>query len=289
MRTAIMTDTNSGMTRAQAEEYGIFLLPMPIIIEDRTYYEGEDLSPSAFYEYLVSGRKITTSQPSPADVTGMWDQILSSGYEELVFIPMSSGLSHTCETASALAADYQGRVQVADNHRISVPLWQSVLEARQMAEEGFDALSIKTMLEESGSNNTIYIIVDTLEYLKKGGRITPAAAALGSVLNIKPILSIQGEKLDAYAKVRGLRKGKAQLIAALRKDLDNRFAGIPRERILLATAGACLTPDEAEEWHRTLEEAFPDYQAIHYQPLPFSICCHTGPGAYGLGAIILSR
>lgn len=287
MSTAIMTDTNSAMTKEEAAELGIFLLPMPLIIDDQIYYEGENLSSSQFYEYLVSGRKITTSQPSPGDVIALWDKIFSQGYDELVFIPMSSGLSNTCQTATGLAADYQGRVQVIDNHRISVPMWESIIEAHQMAKDGADAKTIKQVLEEDAYQNSIYIIVNTLEYLKKGGRITPAAAALGSVLNIKPILSIQGNKLDAYAKVRGLRKGKAQMFAALQKDLDTRFSGIPKDKLHIATAGSCLTPEEAEEWRQAVSQAFPEYAPACYRPLSFSICCHTGPGAYGLGVTAL--
>lgn len=287
MSTAVMTDTNSGMTKEEASDLGIFLLPMPIIIEDQIYYEGENLSSSEFYEFLISGKKVTTSQPSPGDVIAMWDHIFSQGYDDLVFIPMSSGLSNTCQTAISLAADYEGRVQVIDNHRISVPMWESIINALQLADDGADAKTIKKILEEDAYQNSIYIIVDTLEYLKKGGRITPAAAAFGSVLNIKPILSIQGSKLDAYAKVRGLRKGKAQMIAALEKDLNTRFAGIPKEKLHLATAGSCLSDQEAENWRQTVSEAFPQYAPAVYRPLSFSICCHTGPGAYGIGVTAL--
>lgn len=287
MSTAVMTDTNSGMTKEEASDLGIFLLPMPIIIEDQIYYEGENLSSSEFYEFLISGKKVTTSQPSPGDVIAMWDHIFSQGYDDLVFIPMSSGLSNTCQTAISLAADYEGRVQVIDNHRISVPMWESIINALQLADDGADAKTIKKILEEDAYQNSIYIIVDTLEYLKKGGRITPAAAAFGSVLNIKPILSIQGSKLDAYAKVRGLRKGKAQMIAALEKDLNTRFAGIPKEKLNLATAGSCLSDQEAENWRQTVSEAFPQYAPAVYRPLSFSICCHTGPGAYGIGVTAL--
>ncbi|HIX58272.1 MAG TPA: DegV family protein [Candidatus Blautia gallistercoris] len=287
MSTAVMTDTNSGMTKEEASDLGIFLLPMPIIIEDQIYYEGENLSSSEFYEFLISGKKVTTSQPSPGDVIAMWDHIFSQGYDDLVFIPMSSGLSNTCQTAISLAADYEGRVQVIDNHRISVPMWESIINALQLAGDGADAKTIKKILEEDAYQNSIYIIVDTLEYLKKGGRITPAAAAFGSVLNIKPILSIQGSKLDAYAKVRGLRKGKAQMIAALEKDLNTRFAGIPKEKLHLATAGSCLSDLEAENWRQTVSEAFPQYAPAVYRPLSFSICCHTGPGAYGIGVTAL--
>lgn len=287
MSTAVMTDTNSGMTKEEASDLGIYLLPMPIIIEDQIYYEGENLSSSEFYEFLISGKKVTTSQPSPGDVIAMWDHIFSQGYDDLVFIPMSSGLSNTCQTAISLAADYEGRVQVIDNHRISVPMWESIINALQLAGDGADAKTIKKILEEDAYQNSIYIIVDTLEYLKKGGRITPAAAAFGSVLNIKPILSIQGSKLDAYAKVRGLRKGKAQMIAALEKDLNTRFAGIPKEKLHLATAGSCLSDQEAENWRQTVSEAFPQYAPAVYRPLSFSICCHTGPGAYGIGVTAL--
>jgi DegV family protein with EDD domain len=214
----------------------------------------------------------------------MWDHILDSGYDELVYIPMSSGLSNSCSTAIALSDDYDGKVQIADNHRISVTQRGSVLDACKLADSGASAKEIRTYLEETAYEASIFITVDSLTYLKKGGRITPAVAALGSVLNIKPILSIQGERLDAHAKVRGLKKGKQKMIEALREELDTRFHDFDRSRIQLATAGSGLSPEQAEEWRQTVEDAF---QAdVIYYPLSLSVGTHTGPGSYGIGLYV---
>lgn len=284
MKTAIMTDSNSGMTPQEAETLGIFLMPMPVIIDGETRFEGTNLTQEEFYESLTGGKEVSTSQPSPGDLMDMWDQILSSGYDELVYIPMSSGLSNSCATATALSEDYDGKVMVADNHRISVTLWAAIHEAKKLADTGTSAKEIKEYLESTAYDASIFITVDTLTFLKKGGRITPAAAALGSVLNIKPVLSIQGERLDAFAKVRGMKKGKLKMIEALRDDLNTRFKDIDRSRIQLATAGAGLTDAEAKEWRSAVSEAF---QAdVIYQPLSLSIGTHTGPGAYGIGLYV---
>lgn len=284
MKTAIMTDSNSGMTPQEAETLGIFLMPMPVIIDGETRFEGTNLTQEEFYESLTGGKEVSTSQPSPGDLMDMWDQILSSGYDELVYIPMSSGLSNSCATATALSEDYDGKVMVADNHRISVTLWAAIHEAKKLADTGTSAKEIKEYLEATAYDASIFITVDTLTFLKKGGRITPAAAALGSVLNIKPVLSIQGERLDAFAKVRGMKKGKLKMIEALRDDLNTRFKDIDRSRIQLATAGAGLTDAEAKEWRSAVSEAF---QAdVIYQPLSLSIGTHTGPGAYGIGLYV---
>jgi DegV family protein with EDD domain len=284
MKTAIMTDSNSGITPEEARSLGIFLMPMPIIVDGTIRFEGEDLTQEEFYESLSGGMDISTSQPSPGDLMDMWDHILDSGYDELVYIPMSSGLSNSCSTAIALSDDYDGKVQIADNHRISVTQRGSVLDACKLADSGASAKEIRTYLEETAYEASIFITVDSLTYLKKGGRITPAVAALGSVLNIKPILSIQGERLDAHAKVRGLKKGKQKMIEALREELDTRFHDFDRSRIQLATAGSGLSPEQAEEWRQTVEDAF---QAdVIYYPLSLSVGTHTGPGSYGIGLYV---
>ncbi len=223
---------------------------------------------------------MTTSQPSPGEVIGMWDAIFAEGYDEIVHIPMSSGLSNSYESAAGLAADYDGRVQVADNHRISVTLRESVLEAKELADQGLSAKEIREELEIRAYESCIYITVDTLEFLKKGGRITPAAAALGAVLNIKPVLTIQGERLDAFAKVRGIKKGKHKMLEALKQDLATRFQGIEMSRIVIGAAGSGLGEEEEREWTETLKAAFPD-ATVYYNPLSFSIGSHTGPGAVG--------
>lgn len=280
MKTAIMTDTNSGISKAQGEQLGVFVIPMPVIIEEHTYYEGIDLTQEYFYDCLTGGKNISTSQPSPGDVLNMWKQILSSGYDEVVYIPMSSGLSNSCETAIFLAKDFDGKVQVADNHRISVPMKESVMEAVKYAKAGKNAAQIKKKLEENSYNSSIYIAVDTLEFLKKGGRITAAGAALGTVLNIKPILTIQGEKLDAFAKVRGMKKCRTKMIEAIRNDLNTRFQNIPLSRLRLGAAGAGLTEEEIDIWKQELSEAFPELE-LCYNHLSLCIGAHTGPGALG--------
>ena len=285
MKVAVVTDSNSGFTQQAAEEAGIYLLPMPVIIEEETCYEGKDLTQERFYSSLTGNMHVTTSQPSPGDVADLWDQLLEQGYDQIVHIPMSSGLSNSCATAISLAKEYKGRVFVADNHRISVTLKEAALDARAMADAGYTGEQIQKLLEEEAYNASIYIAVDTLEFLKKGGRITAAGAALGTVLHIKPILSIQGEKLDAFAKVRGMKKCRATMIKALKDDLNSRFASYAPGRIQILTAGAGLTGEEAAEWRKMVEEAFPGMD-VYYDPLSFSIACHTGPGAMGIGCII---
>ena len=280
MKTAVMTDSNSGISRREAEKLGIFSLPMPVIINGETCYEGVDLTQEMFYESLKGGKDVSTSQPSPGEVMGMWDEILAGGYDEIVHIPMSSGLSNSCEAAISLAAEYDGKVQVVDNHRISVTLRESVLEARELAESGLSAREIKKELEERAYDSVIYIAVDTLEFLKKGGRVTPAAAALGAVLNIKPVLTIQGERLDAFAKVRGMKTGKHRMLEALKNDLVTRFQGVDMSRVVIGGAGAGLSAEEEKEWTDTLKETFPQAM-VYYNPLSFSIGSHTGPGAVG--------
>ena len=280
MKTAVMTDSNSGISRREAEKLGIFSLPMPVIINGETCYEGVDLTQEMFYESLKGGKDVSTSQPSPGEVMGMWDEILAGGYDEIVHIPMSSGLSNSCEAAISLAAEYDEKVQVVDNHRISVTLRESVLEARELAESGLSAREIKKELEERAYDSIIYIAVDTLEFLKKGGRVTPAAAALGAVLNIKPVLTIQGERLDAFAKVRGMKKGKHRMLEALKNDLATRFQGVDMSRVVIGGAGAGLSAEEEKEWTDTLKETFPQAM-VYYNPLSFSIGSHTGPGAVG--------
>ncbi|MGN0320751.1 MAG: DegV family protein [Lachnospira sp.] len=285
MKTAVLTDTNSGITVDEAAELGIFVMPMPVIIEDKTYYEGDNLTETQFYDALTSGKKITTSQPAPGDLLDKWDEILRS-YEELVYIPMSSGLSNSCSCAIGFAADYDGKVCVADNHRISVTLRESVITAKRMADEGCSAQDIKKALEDEAFNSSIYVSVNTLEYLKKGGRITPAAALLGGVLNIKPILTIQGEKLDSFTKVRGsMKKCEIKMIEAARKDITTRFAEYKMEELHIGTAGAGLNEEEKQEWLRMVSDEFPGAD-VFYNPLSASIACHTGPGAVGIGVTV---
>lgn len=277
---AVITDSNSGITREEAQCMGVRVVPMPIIIDNQIYYEGVDLFPEQFYGYLREGRSVSTSQPAPDDLTGLWDSVLAEGYDEIVYIPMSSGLSSSCQTALILAADYGGRVQVADNHQISVPQKNAVRDACVLAEAGIGAAEIKARLEEAGGDSLIYIGVDTLEYLRKGGRITPAVAAMGSVLGIKPLLTIQGEKLDTFAKVRGTKRCKALLLESMQKSVtEYRQRGLD---IRVDASGSFDDKEEELEWRAMAAQAFPG-EPIQYDPLTLSIGSHTGPGAFAMG------
>lgn len=283
MKTAIMTDTNSGITKDIAKELGIYVIPMPVIIDEETYYENDTITEEEFFCALSGDRHITTSQPSPGDVMDLWDQILNEGYDELVYIPMSSGLSNSCAAALGYSQEYDGKVEVIDNHRISVTMYQSVLHARDLALQGASAKEIKTALEDDAYNSSIYLAVNTLEYLKKGGRITPAAALIGSVLSIKPILTIQGEKLDSYAKTRGsMKKAEEKMLSAVQSDIEKRFADLDQSKLHIGAAGAGLTIEQQEEWVNLLRSKFPAAD-IFYSPLSASVSVHTGPGAVGIG------
>lgn len=283
MKTAVMTDTNSGITKNIAEKLGIYVIHMPVIIDETTFYENNTITEEEFFCALSGDKHITTSQPSPADVMDLWDQILADGYDELVYIPMSSGLSNSCAAAAGYSLDYEGKVEVIDNHRISVTMYESVLHAREMAQNGASAKEIKTALEADAYNSSIYVTVNTLEYLKKGGRITPAAALVGTVLSIKPILTIQGEKLDSFAKVRGsMKKAEEKMILAVQSDLEKRFAQQDMSKLHIGAAGAGLTAAQQEEWLTLLRSNFPQAD-VFYSPLSASISVHTGPGAVGLG------
>ncbi len=279
MSVAIVTDSNSGITQAQAKELGISVLPMPFTIDGETYYEDINLTQEQFYEKLEDPDvEIHTSQPLPGDIMALWDKLLKD-YDELVFIPMSSGLSGTCESATLFADDYDGRVQVVNNQRISVTQYMSVLDAMQMAEDGRDAVYIKKRLEETKFDSNIFITVDTMKYLKKGGRVTPAAAAFAELLGIKPVLRIYGEKLDAFAKARGMNNAKKVMIKAIADDLEKNYGGIHPENpnAWLAMAYTHNLP-EAEEFRTEVEKAFPNYH-IDMFPLSLSISCHIGPGS----------
>ena len=283
MKTAVMTDTNSGITKNIAEKLGIYVIHMPVIIDETTFYENDTITEEEFFCALSSDKHITTSQPSPGDVMNLWDQIVDEGYDELVYIPMSSGLSNSCAAAAGYSLDYEGKVEVIDNHRISVTMYESVLHAREMAQNGASAKEIKTALEADAYNSSIYVTVNTLEYLKKGGRITPAAALIGTVLSIKPILTIQGEKLDSFAKVRGsMKKAEEKMILAVQSDLEKRFAQQDMSKLHIGAAGAGLTAAQQEEWLTLLRSNFPQAD-VFYSPLSASISVHTGPGAVGLG------
>ena len=277
-KVAIVTDSNSGITQKRGEELGIYVLPMPFFIDGELYLEDITLSQEQFYEKLGADSEISTSQPSPGDVMDLWDKLLED-YDEIVCIPMSSGLSSTCETALSLAQDYDEKVQVGNNQRVSVPQEQSVYEAIKLREEGKSAAEIRQVLEKEKMQASIYITVDTLKYLKKGGRITPAAAAIGTVLNLKPVLQIQGEKLDAFAKVRGWKAAKKTMLNAIEKDLTDRFADV-KDQMVLGMAYTC-SKEEADEWKNEIQTRFPDYELVE-GPLSLSIACHIGPGAMAI-------
>lgn len=220
---AIVTDSNSGISQAEGKELGIYVIPMPFLVDGKLYFEDVDMNKEQFYHFLENDADLSTSQPSPGDVMDLWDKLLKE-YDEIVHIPMSSGLSASCSTAMGLARDYDGKVQVVDNQRISVTMQQSVMDAKHLAAAGKSAAQIKEILEKEALESSIYLMVDTLKYLKKGGRITPAAALLGSALNLKPILQIQGDKLDAYKKVRGVKAAKKNMLEAMKKDVEGRFS-----------------------------------------------------------------
>lgn len=281
---AIVTDSNSGITQDQARELGVSVIPMPFYINEKLYFEGITLSQEEFYERLKNDETISTSQPGPADVCGLWDRLLEE-YDEIVHIPMSSGLSASCDTAMGLARDYDGKVQVVDNQRISVTQRQSVLDAITLRDAGKNAAQIKEVLEAQKMDSSIYITLDTLKYLKKGGRITPAAAAIGTVLNLKPVLQIQGEKLDAYSKTRGKKQAKRVMLKAMQDDWNTRFAEYVQRGEMCLQSGYTGNPEEALEFKKEIEEAFPGWEVIQH-PLSLSVACHIG---YGAVAIACSR
>ena len=277
---AVVTDSNSGITQAQAKELGVYVLPMPFIIDEQTFLEDINLTQEEFYEKLQSGANVSTSQPSPDDVMSLWDTLLKE-YDEIVHIPMSSGLSGSCQTAMMLAEDYDGKVQVVNNQRISVTQRQSALDALALADKGMNAKEIKEFLEADKFNSSIYIMLDTLHYLKKGGRITPAAAAIGTMLKLKPVLQIQGEKLDAFAKARTVNQGKSVMINAIKNDIINRFGGITEEKGIWLQIAHTHNDEAALALRDELAEVFPGYD-IFISPLSLSVACHIGPGSLAI-------
>lgn len=275
----VVTDSNSGITPDEAKKLGVEVIPMPFYIDEQMYYENIDLTQEQFYEKLAAGGDIKTSMPLVGDVTDKWDELLKEN-DEIVYIPMSSGLSSSCETAYMLSQDYDGKVQVVNNQRISVTMRQSVIDAKKLAEEGKNAAEIKQILEDAKFESSIYIMVDTLTYLKKGGRITPAAAALGTLLKLKPVLQIQGEKLDAFAKARTVKQAKSIMIDAMKSDFEKRFGNPDGSHINLEMA---YTHDlaAAEAFKEEVQAAFPNNEIV-MSPLSLSISCHIGPGALAI-------
>ena len=282
MKIAVVTDSNSGITQAQGKELGITVLPMPFMIDGNEFFEDISLTQQEFYGKMEEDMDISTSQPSPESIVELWEALLEE-YDGIVHIPMSSGLSGSCQTALMLAEEFDGRVQVVNNHRISVTQRQSALDALEMAGKGMDAVQIKEVLERTGSESTIYITVDTLKYLKKGGRITPAAAALGTLLRLKPVLTIQREKLDAFAKARTMKQAKSMMISAIQHDLETRWDDKEGKKTHLEIAHTNCE-EAALQLKEELLELFPDTD-IHIDPLSLSVACHIGPGALAIAAV----
>ena len=282
-KVGIITDSNSGITQRQADELGIFVLPMPFMVNEETFFEDISLSQEEFYERLANGDDVVTSQPSPESVMNLWDKVLKE-YDEIVHIPMSSGLSGSCQSAMMLAQDYDGKVQVVNNQRISVTQRQSVMDALKLAGQGKNAAEIKDFLEKDKFNASIYIMLDTLYYLKKGGRITPAAAALGTLLKLKPVLQIQGDKLDAFAKARTTSQGKTIMMNAIKNDMINRFGGVDKDKIWLQIAHS-HNEAAAAVFKEELLEVFPGFD-VYTDPLSLSIACHIGPGSLAVACSV---
>lgn len=278
-KVAVITDSNSGITQGQAKDMGIRVVPMPFFVNEQTYLEDISMSQEEFYEYLAKGADVTTSQPSPDTLTTLWNEVLEE-YDEIVYIPMSSGLSSSCGTATMLSyeEEYEGKVFVVDNQRISVTQRRAVLDALELVEKGYDGAQIQNILLREKFESSIYIMVDTLSYLKKGGRITPAAAAIGTVLRIKPVLQIQGEKLDAYAKVKTIKQAKNTMIKAIRKDFEDRFHDPNGEKFFIQVAYSA-DDTEAKIFKEELEQEFSGHTIDIVDPLSLSVSCHIGPGA----------
>lgn len=279
MKTAIMTDSNCGIFPEEGKKRGLFVLPMPVILDGKEYFEGVDLDHKSFYQRLEEGADASTSQPAPGDVLALWESVLDQGYDEIVHIPMSSGLSASYQTALGLADEWKGKVRVVDNHRVSVTQYDSVMDALALQAQGKTAGEIKSELERTGLESVIFLGVDTLKFFKKNGRCTAATAALGTVLNIKPLLKCDGERFDAVAKVRGTAGCRKKLLEAAVEAADELRAGGP---VSIGVAGSFSDTAEDRAWFEEVQAAFPGDQ-LHFEPLSFSVACHTGPNAFGLG------
>ena len=281
-RVAVMTDSNSGITQDMAKDMGINVVPMPFTIDGTTYYEDVNLTREEFFQMMADGKDIQTSQPSPGDLMSLWDKSLEK-YDQIVYIPMSSGLSSSCQNARMIANDYNGKVVVVNNQRISVTEKRSVQDAIELAKNGYDAVRIRDILVRDKFEASIYIMLDTLKYLKKGGRITPAAAAVGTLMRIKPVLQIKGERLDAFSKARTLAQGKSTMINAIHHDIDNLFGGIDAGNVYMYAVHAQV-PEPFAVFKKEVADAFPKYN-VEEDRLSLSICCHIGPGALAMGCV----
>lgn len=278
-----MTDSNSGITQKQAQELGIEVVAMPFLVNDKVYFEGVDLSQEQFFQYLKEDAEVSTSQPSPGVLADTWVRLLKS-HDEIVYIPMSSGLSNSCMTAMAIAREFDGKVQVVDNKRVSVPQYQSVMEAYTLAGRGMSAAKIKEMLESTAELFSVYVTVDTLKYLKKGGRISGASAVLGTMLNVKPVLYLGADKLEAVTKCRGMKAARRAMLEQLQKDLNGPLKSYWEQgKIRLMTAYTNISDEMIEEWNQEVKEAF-GVNHVETAPLTLSISCHLGPGVIAVGA-----
>lgn len=280
----IVTDSNSGITQSEAERLGISVLPMPFLIDGKEYFEDVNLTQEAFYAHLKGDASVSTSQPAVGSVTELWEKLLADG-SEIVHIPMSSGLSESCHTAEGLSREFGGRVHVVDNQRISITQKQSVFDALMLAKRGFSAAQIKEELQRTKLDASIYISLDTLKYLKKGGRLTPAAALIGTILRIKPVLQIQGAKLDAFKKVHTLNQAKDVMTEALRNDFATRFRDLVERGEMIICVAHTQNAEEAERFKNELQAAFPNIPVVMCDALSLSVSCHIGPGALACAAI----
>lgn len=285
MSVAILTDTNSGISVEEGKQNGIFVIPMPVIVDGKDYLEHESITHDELYVQMRAKKPIATSQPSPQVLLDLWNDILSSGYDQIVHIPMSSGLSNSCETAMQFAKDFPDKVFVADNLRLSITLRESVFDAKYLAEQGKSGAEIKEILEKNAKQSSIYFAVNSLEYLKKGGRISGAAAAIATVLNIKPILSIQNGKINTFAKIKGMKKSIDVMIKAISHDIEKRFSEYPAERLAVGIAGTLESQSDIDSGFEIVRNAFPQY-GVYYSPLSCSIACHVGINAFGIGVCV---
>ncbi len=281
-RVAVITDSNSGITQMDGKNMGIDVVPMPFSIDEKTYYEDINLTREEFFQMMADDKEIVTSQPTPGDLMDLWDKALEKN-DQVVYIPMSSGLSGSCQNARMLANDYNGRVFVVNNQRISVTQKRSVQDALALVEKGYDAARIRDILEKERFDASIYIMLDTLKYLKKGGRVTPAAAAIGTLLRIKPVLQIKGERLDAFSKARTLNQGKSIMINAIHHDIDTQFGGVDKGDVWLYAVHAQV-PEAFSVFEKEVQDAFPNITAEKGQ-LSLSVCCHIGPGALAMACV----
>ena len=288
MKVAVMTDNDAGIKPDEAQKLGIYLVYTPIIIEGEVFYQGKNITEEEFYQQLAGDKDMSTSMPAPGDVMDLWDKLLKE-YDEVVYIPLSSGLSNSCHAAIQFAEDYEGKVQVVDDHRISVTMRQSVLDAKWMADQGKSASEIKQALERNAYNSVIFLTVEDLKYLKKGGRVTPAAAALGAVLNIKPVLTTVGGKFDAIEKVRGMKKSVSKLLDYSEEYMKQLKAEHNIEKIRIGAAGSFRKQEDADAWLNQVKERFSDVTDIYYDPLSLVVGTHTGPEAVGIGVSVILR